>query len=182
MRTYSHFLLTAVFNPKRAKANTTALLAGSIAPDVPLVLLSLGYIIDRRFVRPHLPDKTRCSPTFNDLYFNNPYWIAAHNIMHAPLPILGMGAIGSLFRRQRWGRALLWFAVGCGLHSAIDIPTHADDGPAIFFPIDWHTRVQSPVSYWDAAHNGRLFTIFEHILDLLLLITLLVRRSRGRNL
>ena len=179
MRTFSHFLLTAVFNPKRANTDTAALLTGSVAPDVPLMLLSIGYVVDRRFVRPHLPDKTRCSPTFNDLYFNNPYWIAAHNTLHAPLPVFGLGVMGYLFRRRRWGRGLLWFAVGCGLHGAVDIPTHADDGPAIFFPLDWHTRFQSPVSYWDVEHNGRLFTRFEYLLDLLLLVTLLIRRAKG---
>lgn len=183
MQTYSHLLLTAVLRPKIRDDETRALLAGSVLPDVPLVLLSLGYVFDRRYVRPYLPDKTRCSPTYNDLYFHNPWWIAAHNSLHAPLPLLVLGLIGYLGRRERWGRRLFWFVLGCGLHTAVDIVTHADDGPVLLFPLDWHKRFHGPVSYWDAAHGGRLFRLLEHLLDVLLVIWLVVgkRTADGQD-
>ncbi|MCP4425706.1 MAG: hypothetical protein GY803_14515 [Chloroflexi bacterium] len=172
MQTYSHWLITAVLRPKiqrkRAQKQSAALLAGSVLPDVPLMLLSVGYALDRHILRPYLPDKTRCSPTYDDLYFHNPWWIAAHNIFHAPLPLFLFGLIGYLGRRRVWGGRLFWFAVGCSLHTAVDIFTHADDGPVLLFPLNWHTRFHSPISYWDAAHYGRLFRVFEHLLDLLL--------------
>ncbi len=175
MQTYSHFLLTAVLQcalkPKTAK-DGVALLAGSAAPDVPLALLSLGYVVDRRYLRPHLPDKTRCSPTYNQLYFNNLWWIAAHNSLHAPLPLFALALLGILLRR-RW---LLWFAAGCGLHTAVDIFSHADDGPALLFPLNWRYRFKAPVSYWDPAYGGRTFRILEHLLDLLLIIYLIRQR------
>ncbi len=179
MQTYSHLLITAVIQRKTQCKSNPALLAGSVMPDLPLVLLSIGYILDRRFVRPHLPDKTRCSPTFNDLYFNNPWWIAAHNILHAPFPLFLFGLIGYLGRRHRWGAQLFWFAVGCGLHTAVDIFTHADDGPVLLFPLDWRKRFHSPVSYWDPAHHGRLFRLFEHLFDLLLVGYLLLQQKTG---
>ncbi len=186
MQTYSHFLLTAVLRrkinrKKKPPANAT-MLVGSVAPDVPLALLSLGYIIDRRFVHPDLPNERCGSPAFNDLYFNNRWWIAAHNIFHAPLPIFAFGLLGFANRRRAWGRALLWFAVGCGLHTAVDIFTHADDGPVITFPLEWHTRFHSPVSYWDEAHYGRVFRILEHSLDLLLILYLVYKKLTARNL
>ncbi len=180
MQTYSHFLLTAVlqkaFAPHDPEASS-GLLAGSMAPDIPLGLLSLGYVVDRRYVRPHLPDKTRCSPTYNQLYFNNPWWIAVHNSLHAPLPLFVLALLGLLLR-QRW---LLWFAVGCGLHTAVDIFTHVDDGPALLFPLNWRYRFKGPISYWDQAHGGRTFRLLEHLLDVLLIGFLLYKRTKGAN-
>ncbi|MBK8432153.1 MAG: hypothetical protein IPL28_13040 [Chloroflexi bacterium] len=176
MQTYSHFLLTAAL--PAPPPTQKAWLAGAILPDVPLVLLTLGYILDRRYLRPHLPDKTRCSPTYNHLYFHNPWWIAAHNTLHAPLPLFALGLMGYLARHTAWGSHLLWFALGCGLHGAIDIFTHADDGPVLLFPLEWRTRFQSPISYWDIAHHGRLFRLLEHILDALLIGWLIWQRTQ----
>ena len=182
MQTYSHGLLTAVFTPKHLpRDQQTALVVGSMAPDVGLGLLTVGYLLDRRLLRPHLPDKTRCSPTYNDLYFNNPWWIAIHNSLHAPLPLLTLLLLGFLGRRQAWGRRLFSFAVGCLAHAAVDIVTHVDDGPVLLFPFDWHGRFAGPVSYWDARYNGRLFRLLEHLLDVMLAIYLLLDRQRKRT-
>jgi hypothetical protein len=71
---------------------------------------------------------------------------------------------------------LFWFAAGCGLHTAVDILTHADDGPVLLFPLDWHKRFHSPISYWDAGHGGHVFRILEHLLDLFLVVYLLFQR------
>jgi hypothetical protein len=180
MQTYSHLLLTAVLQKATRIDNPDAvsgLLAGSAAPDVPLALLSVGYVVDRRYVRPHLPDKTRCSPTYNELYFNNSWWIAAHNSLHAPLPLFALALLGLLLRR-RW---LLWFALGCGLHTAVDIFSHADDGPVLLFPLDWHKRFLSPISYWDPQHGGRTFRLIEHLLDLLLIGYLILQRVSDKR-
>ena len=183
MQTYSHFLLTAVLQNRLQQQGTNrekrSLLLGSVAPDVPLTLISIGYVLDRRFIRPQLPDKTRCSPTYNDLYFNNPWWIAAHNMLHAPLPIMALGLLGYLARRRRWGFRLFWFAVGCGLHSAVDFATHVDDGPLLFFPLDWHKRASAPISYWDNQHGGRVFRFLEHLLDIVLVINLILKGGHG---
>lgn len=185
MRTYTHFLLTAVtyqhLQQRGLTAKREALLAGSVAPDVPLTLISIGYILDRRLMRPHLPDKTRCSPTYNELYFHNPWWIAAYNILHAPLPLLLLALLGILAQRQPWGRWLFWFAVGCGLHMALDVVTHADDGPVLLFPLNWHTRFRSPLSYWDPKYGGRLFRLGEHLLDLLLIAVLIEQHRQAKT-
>lgn len=180
MQTYTHWLLTAVWQQQTGQPKEkTAVLTGSVMPDVPLTLLSIGYIIDRRYVRPHLPDKTRCSPTFNDLYFNNPWWIALHNLFHAPFPLFIMALLGYWQRQKPWGQKLFWFAAGCSFHSAIDIVTHVDDGPVLTFPFNWHTRFNAPVSYWDPNHGGRLFFVLEHLLDLFLIVYLLRRRKEA---
>lgn len=182
MQTYSHWLLTAVIHKRLQhyqKIEKQALLVGSTAPDVPLTVISIGYLLDRRLIRRHLPDKTRCSPTYNDLYFNNAWWIAAYNLFHAPLPVLVLGMIGYVAQRQRWGRWLLWFAIGCALHTAVDIVTHADDGPLLLFPLEWYNkRFLSPISYWDPRYGGRIFQLVEHLLDFAL-AAYLIRQKQG---
>lgn len=55
------------------------------------------------------------------------------------------------------------------VHSVIDILTHFDDGPLLFFPFDWHMRFYSPVSYWDKAHYASQFFYFEIGLNIVLL-------------
>ena len=183
MQTYSHVLITAWLarhlTRRGVPLDAAALLTGSALPDAALGALSAGYVLDRRLLRPHLPDKTLCSPTYNDLYFNNPWWIAAHNLLHAPLIVLLLGATGFHFRVRPWGRRLAWFAAGCGLHSLVDIFTHADDGPVLLFPLEWHRRFRSPVSYWDPAHGGRRFRLIERLVDVTLAGHLLLGRRRS---
>ena len=47
MKTYSHGLITAVLRRKIPQSEAAALLAGSVAPDLPLGLLTVGYELDR---------------------------------------------------------------------------------------------------------------------------------------
>ena len=58
------------------------------------------------------------------------------------------------------------------LHSVVDVLTHHDDGPLLFFPFSWTIRFYSPISYWDPAHFGRPFAIFELVFDLVLVLYL----------
>jgi hypothetical protein len=61
------------------------------------------------------------------------------------------------------------------LHTLIDIPLHVTDGPLLLFPLNWTLRYRSPVSYWDPSFYGREWSIFEHLLDAVLLIYLFIR-------
>lgn len=183
MQTYSHLITTAWLARYLARrgvpVDAGAMLAGSALPDAALGAISAGYVLDRRILRPHLPDKTLCSPTYNDLYFKNPWWIAAHNLLHAPLILLWLAATGFRFRERPWGRRLAWFAAGCGLHALVDIFTHAGDGPVLLFPLEWHKRFRSPVSYWDPEHSGRRFRRIERLIDVALAGYLLFARRRS---
>ena len=184
MQTYSHLLLTTVLGQRmRQKTGVDpglAFVAGAVLPDVPLGLLSVGYVVDRRWLRPHLPDKTRCSPTYNHLYFHNRWWVALTSLFHAPLLILAYALLGYGAMRQGkgWGGTLLWLAACCGLHSALDIVTHVDDGPLLLYPFNRRTRFAGPISYWDEKHCGREFRRFEHLLD----VVLVLLWWRNRNL
>ena len=65
------------------------------------------------------------------------------------------------------------------LHTLIDIPIHYDDGPLLLFPLNWDLRFMSPVSYWDPNRYGIPFTIFEHSLDIVLLVFLIYTSRKG---
>jgi hypothetical protein len=173
MNTPSHLIITAALRKRlagRIAIPRGAFLLGSVLPDLPLFFLVIGSQIYFRYLAgansPHLTEQT-----FDYLYFNNPWWIASHNVLHSPtllLIVLGAlwGARDLVGTRRHW---CFWFVLGCLLHTALDIPTHVDDGPVVFFPFDWSYRFHSPISYWDPRHYGRQFTVFEAGLDLLLL-------------
>lgn len=175
MQTYSHFLLTAVLGDRLKKKEVNisygALLIGSFLPDVPLLLLTIAYVINRQFT-PGIPDEFIFGPNYDRLYFENPWWILGHNLFHAPLLIMIYGSIGwvAMKRGRNWGKVLFWFAIGCGFHSAIDIFTHVNDGPVLFFPLNWTYRFAAPFSYWDPEHGGRIFAPLEHLLVLIMLL------------
>ena len=125
---------------------------------------------------------------FDTLYFHNPFWIAAHNALHSPTVLIICLVVlwrfqGLTEAPRRW---LLWFFAACLLHSFVDVLTHVDDGPLLFFPFEWTIRFESPVSYWDSRHYGAQFAVFELTLDAFLLAYLclppLWRLARARLL
>lgn len=180
MRTLSHLLVTAGLadrlHGRGAPVHLKAFLVGSVLPDLPLALLTVGYLVAH--AGPLWRDPALMSETgplmvaYHALYFNNPWWIAGHNLFHAPFVIAALFLMGVLAERRglRWASALRWLALGLALHSAVDILTHHDDGPLLFFPFDWRYRFPSPLSYWDPARFGRTFTVFEYGLDSLVAV------------
>ncbi|MBE9039338.1 metal-dependent hydrolase [Oscillatoriales cyanobacterium LEGE 11467] len=175
MNTPSHFLMTAALEKRfpRIPIAKSAFLLGSIAPDIPLYILSIGGILYYHvFLGWSLTDTFNLM--FDRLYFHNPLWMASHNLLHSPiLLLLGLALLWRFRSRiaspRHWW---FWFLSACLFHSIIDILTHVDDGPLLLFPLEWTTRWQSPVSYWDRRHYGREFAWFEGSLDVLLTIYL----------
>lgn len=179
MNTPSHFLITAALEKAlpRLQMVKGAILWGAVAPDLPLWVISLISILYY-----HLILGWETSEAFRfvfaELYFQNQFWIVSHNLLHAPV-LLMLGLTFVWYKRHRLDlrnnlrdRWLLWFLLACLLHTLIDIFTHANDGPLIFFPLEWTIRFQSPVSYWDSRHYGRAFRLFEQALDGALLVYL----------
>lgn len=138
-------------------------LLGSILPDIPLALLSAGFLLQRRCQG---LEAALCGEVYDGYYFGDPLWLTGHNLFHTPPLILLYFLAGrwGMRRGQRWGRPLLWLALGFALHSLVDILTHATDGPLLFFPFDWHTRFASPISYWDPDYGGRVVGLLERLL------------------
>lgn len=209
MQTYSHLILTAVLNRKlkqQAQRNpnasarplsagqglpplkSTALLIGSVAPDIPLILLTIGFIASDMLAGHKMgPDldasQSNVAYLFRYLFFHNRWVLTLHNLFHGPLVLIFYMAIGYGAWRfgKNWGASLFWFAFSCGLHTLVDIPLHTDDGPLLFFPFNWETRFHSPLSYWDPRHYGNYWSPFEHLVVFGMLIYLLVGWWRDRK-
>lgn len=187
VQTYTHFLLAAALRKPLSRIATrfnlppmrlSALLTGSVLPDLPLILTTLVCMaIDtyRGIPLPSPDSPPSASITmqlFREWFFENPWVIAGHNVFHGPTCV----ALLLLFSLWMWRRGsttggwFSWLFISCLLHTAIDIPVHHDDGPLLFFPFNWDIRYISPLSYWDPAHHGRVFSIIEHIVAIFLLI------------
>lgn len=201
MNTYSHYIITAYLNRRRKQleenggtaaaqgmklppVNSKAFLLGSVLPDFMLIFISAAVIGYNRLFSSSEIARENIGYFFSYMYFHDWRIIAAHSMFHAPLIILGLYFLGWWgHKRQRpWGQTLIWFALACGLHSAIDILTHFDDGPVLFFPFNWSYRFSSPVSYWDPNNYGNIFAPLEHLLDLGLIIYLVRDWRRRRKL
>ena len=145
----------------------SAVLLGSVAPDLPLYGLSIGGGLYYRFVRGMSVSET-AHKLWDELYFHDPWWISLHNVLHSPLVLvtvlaglwLWLGSSGFL------GSWFSWFFLSCLAHTLVDIPVHHNDGPLLLWPLDWRTRFNSPVSYWHPAHYGVPCMIFEACLFL----------------
>jgi membrane-bound metal-dependent hydrolase YbcI (DUF457 family) len=159
----------------------SAVLIGSLAPDVAFYLLTPSACIYFYYVM-DWPLNQSARYIFDILYFEDPVWIAAHNLLHSPVSLaVGLGVARLL--RTRWSHFshwMHWFLMACLLHSFVDILTHHDDGPVLFWPLNWHYRFPSPISYWDNAHFGRQVGIFEWILDLSLVGYLIFHWRRSK--
>ena len=168
MRTFSHAIIVAAIG-KRAEVGRGSLFAfviGSVLPDVPLGVLTLLAIVNT-------PDMSSAMTYMDQAYTSSPLWIALHNTPHSFVVMGLLSVLGYVLIRRRWGRWLLWYAAGATLHIAIDIATHAGDGPMFLYPLSDY-RFNSPVSYWNPAYYGRAFTAFEYLLDAALLVYLFI--------
>lgn len=170
MQTYSHLLVNAVAGeglPAEPGPDYGAFVLGGLLPDLPLLILSAGYLALQAWGPPS-GDASLWGASYDALYFGHPVWISSHSLLHSPLSLTGIGAVGSwaVWDGRRWGRLLLWLVAGAALHSVIDILTHHGDGPLLLFPLDWSTRWASPISYWDPGHGAATVSAMEHALDL----------------
>lgn len=224
MQTYTHYLITAALDSRLRPAPHAAgdpssvpkltwrdrlpplasgwFLLGSVAPDLPLILITLVFLgldlaqgcslspdaaaqATSPCLQPDGQPGSRLGYLFDFMFFQDPWIKLAHNLMHAPLMVLAMLGLGYWVwqaRQRGWAARLFWFGLSCLLHTAIDIPLHYDDGPLLFFPLEWETRFYSPLSYWDPARYGTQFAIFEHLLALGLVLYLIggwLRRRRN---
>lgn len=186
MQTQSHFLITlALRQPLQRRGlsiHTGAFLLGSFLPDIPLFILTVWFAIFSSAAQEGLMEGPALAE-YDRLFFNDPAWIVPHNFFHAPLILAAIFGLGLLLERREsaWGNRLIWLAVAAGLHTAIDIPTHHNDGPLLLFPFDFHTRFISPVSYWDPEYYGNIFGPVELALDGLLILYFVIAWIRRRR-
>lgn len=181
MQTQTHFLITVLANrqahSRSIPIHTSALLLGSMLPDIPFTLLTVGFGIYYRWFEP-LPINAYDSVMeylHFDMFFTDPVWIVSHNLFHSLIVNTVLIVVGLITWQlgKHWGRFILWLSISMQFHTFIDIFTHHSDGPLIFFPFNLSYRFVSPISYWESEAYGSVFMMFEYTLDLAILIYLL---------
>ena len=157
----------------------SAVLLGSVAPDLPLYGLSIGGALWFRNVEGMHPREV-ARHMFGHLFYHDPVWISLHNLLHSPLVVVL--ALISLFFALGKARFVVswpgWFFGACLLHTMVDIAVHHDDGPLVFWPFHWSYRFSSPISYWDPAHHASIVFPSEVLLALGLAVRLIWIRYR----
>lgn len=171
MQTYSHALVNAAAGERlldHRDHRYGALVLGGLLPDVPLLLLSLVYALYQASPLAGTGALGVLADSYDGLYFGHPVWIASHNLLHSPLSLAALAAVGAWGARRGlgWSELLLWLLAGAALHSGIDILTHHGDGPLLLFPVEWTLRYESPISYWNPGHGAAAVAAAEHALDL----------------
>lgn len=164
MNTPTHLMVgAALFARPGLRARGLAALSGALAPDAAIYVLWAGGRLLGHGER----------VIWSDLYFS-PTWQAITTIGNSA-PLYASIALIGAWRRQ----PVLWiFALAALAHLALDFPVHAGDAHAHFWPLtDW--RFESPLSYWDPAHYGRLVLLAEVVFGLVL-AGLLWRRFASR--
>lgn len=117
---------------------------------------------------------------YGTLFYQDPIWISLHNLLHSPLVLMvGLMCLFLFLPKERFRASwFVWFLASCMLHTMVDIPVHHDDGPLVFWPLNWNYRFESPVSYWDPKHFGRQMMVAEGTLFVVLLGQLVWWRVR----
>lgn len=187
MNSQTHLLLAAALfaEPNRPKRNIAAL-AGAFVPDAAIY----GLWVWSKFNG--IPENI----VWGELYWQQPWqtYTAFGNSLPLYLSILFVGAIiahqpkvarpniasPTATVSQRWQAfvsrqpIVVIFALAALTHLAGDFPVHVADAHAHLWPLsDW--RFYSPVSYWDPAHYGGWFSLFEIALGITLAVVLFRR-------
>ena len=179
-------------------------LFGSVLPDLMLIfmaIIAIGvdlsrgvYTLSTMFDRPEgggdgppeAFNESTIGWLFRDAYFTDPWVKAGHSIFGTPIMLIAYILIGYWLWKngRKWGPVIFWLALGAMIHTLADIPLHTDDGPLLFWPLNWSYRFESPVSYWDPDHHGRTWAIFETWLNVALIAWLvggwLIRKFRPK--
>lgn len=165
MNTPAHAIVNLwVLGRKDQPRLAAPILVGGCLPDLPILVFYLWEKLQG----------TAEQLIWSSRYFQ-PGWQLAIDLLNS-LPLLVTAAI--LAHRARAPRWAALFA-SMSLHALGDLPIHHDDAHRHFLPFSsW--RFESPISYWDPAHGGQWFTLFEIALVLVGSLVLWQRfSSRG---
>jgi hypothetical protein len=145
---------------------------GGLLPDVPMFAIVAGLRLGGH----------PFEEIFGELYWER-WWQICNAVGHSFLLWGALALIsGYIIVREGQTRApkaalLLAFSGAALVHSCVDFLVHRDDAHMQFWPLsDW--KFVSPVSYWDRAHYGDWFGLFEAALGIAM-AALLFRRYRS---
>lgn len=173
MNTQTHLLVAAaIFAKPDQRGRNTALIIGALLPDIAIFGLFAWAMMAG------VPQ----NELWGRIYFSEPMLTLTAIGNSAPL-YAAIAVVGWFWAKARQGDdiptlpALTVLALAALTHLAGDLPVHVDDAHPHFWPLtDW--RFRSPVSYWDNAHHGRAFGVFEAALGIAL-AALLFRRFKA---
>ncbi len=177
MNTQSHVIMGAVLFGRRVSAKAWAGALGGLIPDLPMILIVIVLKLSGT------PDQT----IFGEMYWQN-WWQTTNAIGHnfwfwGGIIILGLFMRDKLSTSVRafdnW-TLLSIFSGSALLHSSIDFLCHREDAHMSFWPVT-RSKFMSPVSYYDPAHYGVWFSLFEAGLCLIL-AAILFRQFKSRIL
>lgn len=175
MMTQTHFLVAATLlcSPKRPPQQNVAVLLGAFAPDAAIYILfvwsKLAGVDEQQlwdviyFSEPMLTYTAigNSAPLYVMITIFGIAMVKAASTEPQPQPA-GMPVGFARFVAPGYTNVLVLFGLAALTHLAGDLPFHVDDAHPHFWPLtDW--RFISPVSYWDSAHHGSTFAIFEGI-------------------
>lgn len=147
MNTPAHLIFgTVLFGIPERKALTLAALAGSLIPDLSLYALA-GWELQVKGTDPEV--------VFGQMYFSDS-WQSVFRIDNS-FVLWGILLIVGIMANARIIVALGGAAL---VHLALDFPLHNNDARAHFWPLSTWV-FQSPLSYWDPAHHGRIVGLVE---------------------
>jgi hypothetical protein len=140
--------------------------AGGLIPDVPMIAI-VGYL---------RATGHEFQEIFGKLYWEH-WWQVANAIGHNFLLWFIVCTLGFWMTKSQVPtqveRGKLAFALSASaiVHSFVDLLCHRNDGHMHFWPLtEW--RFVSPISYWDNAHYGTQFGLFEATLGLAMALIL----------
>lgn len=135
------------------RLSAPAAVGGGVIPDIPVLLMGIAALYPQW--NPFAFDKARLLSRMDILYFDDTFWITAHNSLHSPLFVSLLLLLAIYLRHARaWIDWMRSFLIGALSHAIIDVFTHRKDGPLLLWPFDWETRFHSPISHWDPAYYG----------------------------
>lgn len=168
MNTQSHVIIGAALFGRGIPKRAWIAAAGSILPDVPMILIVLVLKLSG------MPAQV----IFDEMYWEN-WWQISNGLAHSFLLWGGLALLAVFMRErlansaqriERWSLILV-FALSGLLHAAIDFICHREDAHMSFWPLTrW--KFVSPISYYDSNHYGTAFSLFEAGLGICLGIVL----------
>lgn len=121
-------------------------LLGGALPDMPICLVFGGILL----ITGNLSETIA---SFRALYEGSALMMGLHNVFHSPVSLMLLWVASEFLGAYK--PAIKIFIAGCFTHSIIDIYTHVDDGPLMFWPFDLETRFTSRISHWDPNFGGQ---------------------------
>jgi hypothetical protein len=118
------------------------------------------------------------SPAIAISYLRGMPWVntvefAAHSLV--VWVIVFMLSSTSLLKRFRA------FIIGWGTHVVIDILTHMEHAPYLFYPLSWR-QIPGIVQYWDIKYHGLEFRWVQAILTGIAILYLIYEYSKRRTM